>query len=232
MNNVDPQELTKFDAFAANWWDPAGEMKALHQINPLRLSFILEKTPLAGKKVIDVGCGGGILTESLARHGADVTGIDLNARLLKVAELHKLESGVNVHYQLIAVETLAAQQPHTYDIVTCMEMLEHVPDPAAIIQACAQLAKPGGHIFFSTLNRNPKSYLFAILGAEYILKLLPKNTHDYSKFIRPAELSAWCRQAQIQPIQFRGIGYQPLNKEFRLTSDISVNYLCYGIAHA
>lgn len=227
-NNKDPQELAKFAALAAHWWDPAGELKTLHQINPLRLQYIDAKAPLLNKKVIDVGCGGGILAESMAKAGAQVTGIDLNPSLIQVANLHQFDAGTQVEYLEIATEIIANERKATYDIVTCLEMLEHVPDPAQIVNACAALLKPGGHVFFSTLNRNPKAYLFAILGAEYILKLLPKNTHDYAKFIRPAELSEWARKAGLQPREMKGISYHPLNKTFSLTNDTSVNYLFYA----
>jgi 2-polyprenyl-6-hydroxyphenyl methylase/3-demethylubiquinone-9 3-methyltransferase len=225
--NYDTQELAKFTAVAAHWWDPQGELKTLHQINPLRLGYILDKVNLVDKKVVDIGCGGGILSESMAAKGAIVTGIDMNKYVLDVAKLHLLETGQQVEYLHIAAETIAAQRPEQYDIVTCLEMLEHVPDPLSIIKACASLVKPGGHIFFSTLNRNPKAYLFAIVGAEYILKILPKNTHDYAKFIRPSELSAWSRDARLTPQEMRGISYNPLTQQFRLTDDISVNYLFY-----
>lgn len=226
--NYDQQELDKFAVHASHWWDTEGELKTLHQINPLRLSFITEKVDLAKKNVIDVGCGGGILSESMAKAGANVTGIDLNSSVVTVAQLHQLESGTNVEYLHTAVETLAAQRKAQYDVVTCLELLEHVPDPLSIINACGVLLKPGGHFFFSTINRNPKSYLFAILGAEYLLKLLPKNTHDFAKFIRPSELSAWLRQAQMHPTELKGITYHPFTKQFELTNDISVNYILYG----
>lgn len=225
--NFDTDELAKFAKLAAHWWDPAGELKTLHQINPLRLGYILEKIDLRDKKVIDIGCGGGILSESMARHGADVTGIDLNQSLIEVAKLHLLESGVQVEYLHTAAETLANERPGEYDVVTCLELLEHVPDPLAIIKACAKLAKPGAHLFFSTLNRNPKSYLLAILGAEYILKLLPKNTHDYAKFIKPSELASWGREANLLPQALQGIAYNPFTRQFRLTKDVAVNYLFF-----
>ena len=223
--NADPLEIQKFSELAHRWWDPTSEFRPLHEINPLRLEWINAKVPLAGKRVIDIGCGGGILAESMARKGANVTGIDLSEKALKVADLHSLESGVNVRYKLIAAEAMAAEEAGQYDVVTCMEMLEHVPDPAAIVQACAALVKPGGHIFMSTLNRNPKSYLFAILGAEYILRLLPKGTHDYDKFITPAELSQYARSAGLAINGMRGMGYNPLSKIYSLNNDTSVNYL-------
>ncbi len=223
--NADPLEIQKFSELAHRWWDPTSEFRPLHEINPLRLEWINAKVPLAGKRVIDIGCGGGILAESMARKGADVTGIDLSEKALKVADLHSLESGVNVRYKLIAAEAMAAEEAGQYDVVTCMEMLEHVPDPAAIVQACAALVKPGGHVFMSTLNRNPKAYLFAVLGAEYILRLLPKGTHDYDKFITPAELSQFARSAGLDLNSMRGMGYNPLTKIYSLNHDTSVNYL-------
>lgn len=223
--NADPLELQKFSDLAHRWWDPTSEFRPLHEINPLRLEWINARVPLSGKKVLDIGCGGGILTESMARKGADVTGIDLSEKALKVADLHSLESGVQVRYELIAAEALAAREPAGYDVITCMEMLEHVPDPAAIVQACATLVKPGGHVFFSTLNRNPKSYLFAVIGAEYVLRLLPKGTHDYAKFIKPSELSQYVRNAGMNVHAFKGLGYNPLTKMYSLNQDTSVNYL-------
>lgn len=223
--NADPLEIQKFSELAHRWWDPTSEFRPLHEINPLRLEWINAKVPLAGKRVIDIGCGGGILAESMARKGADVTGIDLSDKALKVADLHSLESGAKVRYKLIAAEAMAEAEPGQYDVVTCMEMLEHVPDPAAIVQACAALVKPGGHVFLSTLNRNPKAYLFAILGAEYVLRLLPKGTHDYDKFITPAELSQYVRSAGLDVKSMRGMGYNPLTKIYSLNSDTSVNYL-------
>lgn len=223
--NADPLEIQKFSELAHRWWDPTSEFRPLHEINPLRLEWINAKVPLAGKRVIDIGCGGGILAESMARKGANVTGIDLSEKALKVADLHSLESGVNVRYKLIAAEAMAAEEAGQYDVVTCMEMLEHVPDPAAIVQACAALVKPGGNIFMSTLNRNPKAYLFAVLGAEYILRLLPKGTHDYDKFITPAELSQFARSAGLDVNGMRGMGYNPLTKIYSLNNDTSVNYL-------
>ena len=227
--NYDPQELAKFASLAAHWWDPTGELKTLHQINPLRLSYIMEKVDLKGKTVIDIGSGGGILAESMAQQGATVTGIDLNKPVIDVAKLHQLESGTQVEYLTISAESIALDRPGYYDVITCLEMLEHVPDPLSILQACATLVKPGGHLFFSTLNRNPKSYLFAILGAEYILKLLPKNTHDYAKFIRPSELNTWIRQCGLLPQEMKGIAYNPFTETFKLTDNISVNYLLHAI---
>lgn len=227
-NNTDPAELAKFAAQAAHWWDEHGEMRTLHQINPLRIGYIKEKIQLAGKNIIDIGCGGGILSEQLAAEGATVTGIDMNVSLIDVANLHLLETGRKVHYHVSTAETFAAEHAGQYDLVTCLEMLEHVPDPLSVIKACAQLVKPGGHVFFSTLNRNLKSYCQAIVGAEYLLKLLPKDTHDYSKFIQPAELAAWCREAGLTPVDLRGIQYHLFEKTFSLTHDVSVNYLFYA----
>jgi 2-polyprenyl-6-hydroxyphenyl methylase/3-demethylubiquinone-9 3-methyltransferase len=223
--NADPLEIQKFSELAHRWWDPTSEFRPLHEINPLRLEWINARVPLAGKQVCDIGCGGGILAESIARKGATVTGIDLSEKALKVADLHSLESGIKVRYELIAAEELAAREAGQYDVVTCMEMLEHVPDPAAIVQACAKLVKPGGHIFFSTLNRNPKSYLFAIIGAEYILGLLPRGTHDYAKFITPAELSGYARTAGLEVQALKGMTYNPLTKIYSLNQDTDVNYL-------
>jgi 2-polyprenyl-6-hydroxyphenyl methylase/3-demethylubiquinone-9 3-methyltransferase len=223
--NADPLELQKFSELAHRWWDPTSEFRPLHEINPLRLEWINARAPLAGKAIVDVGCGGGILAESMARKGGKVTGIDLSEKALKVADLHSLESGVQVRYELIAAEDLAAREPARYDIVTCMEMLEHVPDPAAIVRACATLVKPGGHVFFSTINRNPKAYLFAVIGAEYLLRMLPKGTHDYEKFITPAELAHFIRQAGMDIGSLKGMTYNPLTKMYSLNQDTSVNYL-------
>jgi len=224
--NADQAELAKFSALASRWWDPDSEFKPLHAINPLRLQWIRDCTgPLAGRTVLDVGCGGGILAESMAAAGADVTGIDLAERSLKVARLHGLESGIKVNYRAIAVEDLAAEQPERYDIVTCMEMLEHVPDPGSVVRACAQLAKPGGWLFFSTLSRNAKSFAFAIVGAEYVLRLLPRGTHNYDSFIRPSELAAAVRSAGLEPVSMKGLEYNPVTKVYRLSADTSVNYL-------
>ena len=225
--NADPAELQKFAALAHRWWDPTSEFKPLHDINPLRLNYIDSIAKLNGKRVVDVGCGGGILSESMSVRGAEVTGIDLGEKALKVAQLHKLESGAKVDYRLVAVEALAQEQPESYDVVTCMEMLEHVPDPEAVVAACARLVKPGGRVFFSTLNRNPKSYLFAVIGAEYVLNMLPKGTHDYQKFIKPSELSAWCRAAGLDVAGMTGMSYNPLLKRYSLGSDVSVNYILH-----
>lgn len=223
--NVDESELAKFGALAARWWDPQSEFKPLHEINPLRLAWIDKRVGLKGKRVIDIGCGGGILSESMAALGAAVTGIDLSEKPLKVAQLHLLESGQTVEYRLIAAEDFAAQQPDVFDCVTCMEMLEHVPDPASTIRAAMVLAKPGGWVFFSTLNRNPKSFLFAIVGAEYILNLLPKGTHEYRRFITPSELAAMSRSAGLTISEFIGMTYHPVRKIYVLNDDVSVNYI-------
>jgi len=225
MNNVDQSEIDKFSALAHRWWDPTSEFKPLHAINPLRLGWIESITSLAGKKVLDVGCGGGILAESLSKAGGIVTGIDLSNKALKVAELHQLESNTSVQYRSISAEDLAKEEPEQYDVVTCMEMLEHVPDPSSVVQACATLCKPGGSIFFSTLNRNPKSYLFAIIGAEYVLRLLPKGTHEYDKFIKPSELAGFTRQAGLELLEIKGMTYNPLTQIYRLGSDTDVNYM-------
>ncbi|ACT50924.1 bifunctional 2-polyprenyl-6-hydroxyphenol methylase/3-demethylubiquinol 3-O-methyltransferase UbiG [Methylovorus glucosotrophus] len=227
--NVDPAELQKFATLAHRWWDPNSEFKPLHDINPLRLQLIDELAGLQGKRVVDVGCGGGILSESMSARGADVTGIDLGEKALKVAELHRLESGANVNYRLIEVEALAQEQPGSFDVVTCMEMLEHVPDPAAVVRACATLVKQGGHVFFSTLNRNPKSYLFAVIGAEYVLNMLPKGTHEYAKFIKPSELAEWAREAGLTVSGMRGMSYNPLRKHYSLGTDVSVNYIMHTV---
>jgi len=224
--NVDPAELHKFGALASRWWDTESEFKPLHAINPLRLGWILEHTgALAGKSVLDVGCGGGILAESLADAGATVVGIDLAEASLQVARLHGLESGVQVEYRAVSAEQLALAQPASFDVVTCMEMLEHVPDPAAIVRACAALAKPAGQVFFSTLNRNPKAFIHAIVGAEYLLKLLPKGTHHYDGFIKPSELAAYARAAELDVVGFKGLTYQPLTRHYALSSDVGVNYM-------
>ncbi len=223
--NVDPDEIKKFAALAAHWWDETGEMRTLHEINPIRMQIIQQRVALAGKKVADIGCGGGILSESLARAGAQVIGIDMNKAAIDVASLHLLESKQTVRYEQTTAEALAAAEPEQYDVVTCLEMLEHVPDPASIVNACAALVKPGGHLFFSTLNRTAKSYLYAVIGAEYVLRILPKGTHDYAKFIRPSELGTWCLNAGLKPTETLGIHYQPFTKQFTLTDNLAVNYL-------
>jgi len=224
--NADQAEIDKFSALASRWWDPESEFKPLHAINPLRLEWIQECAgSLAGRKVLDVGCGGGILSEAIARSGAEVTGIDLADKSLKIARLHGLESGVKVEYRKVPVEELATEQPGQYDVVTCMEMLEHVPDPASIVRACSTLVKPGGWVFFSTLNRNAKSFVFAIIGAEYVLRLLPRGTHTYDQFIKPSELSAAARGAALEPVSMRGMEYNPITQIYSLSSDTSVNYL-------
>lgn len=225
--NADQIELQKFAQLAHKWWDKNSEFKPLHEINPLRLNYINNLAPLNNKRVLDVGCGGGILSESMYFKGADVTAIDLGEKALSVAKLHQLESGAKVNYRYISVEQLASEQPASFDVVTCMEMLEHVPDPAAVIAACAQLVKPGGMVFFSTINRNPKAYLYAVIGAEYVLNLLPKGTHDYAKFIKPSELSAWARQAGLNVSGLKGMSYNPLTKIYALSDDVSVNYLMH-----
>jgi 2-polyprenyl-6-hydroxyphenyl methylase/3-demethylubiquinone-9 3-methyltransferase len=229
--NADPAELEKFGDLAHNWWDPNSEFKPLHDINPLRLEWIDTHVNLAGKRVLDVGCGGGLLSEGMARYGADVTGIDLSDKPLGVAKLHLLESGQKVDYRKVAVEALAEEMPGTFDAVTCLEMLEHVPNPSSVISACARLVKPGGQVFFSTLNRNPKSYLFAVLGAEYILRMLPKGTHDYAKFIKPSELARWAKLAGLEPEELIGMSYNPLSQKYSLGQDTKVNYLMRTIRH-
>jgi 2-polyprenyl-6-hydroxyphenyl methylase/3-demethylubiquinone-9 3-methyltransferase len=225
MTNADPIELEKFSQLASRWWDPNSEFKPLHEINPLRLAYIDKLASLNGKQVLDVGCGGGILSESMAGLHAQVTGIDLAEKSLKVAKLHLLESGKQVNYRKVAVEELAAEQPESFDAVTCMEMLEHVPDPQSIVRACAQLVKPGGWVFFSTLNRNPKSYLFAIVGAEYVLNMLPRGTHEYAKFIKPSELAQYCRNASLQVHDLTGMSYNPISKVYSLGKDTDINYI-------
>lgn len=228
QGNVDAAEVAKFEALASRWWDPESEFKPLHDINPLRLDFIDARAGLAGKKVLDVGCGGGILSESMAHRGGQVTGIDLGEAPLNVARLHAEASAVSVDYRLISVEALADEQPGHYDVVTCMEMLEHVPDPGSVIRACCALVRPGGYVFFSTLNRTPKSYAFAILGAEYVLKLLPRGTHDYTKFIRPSEMASWSREVGLEVREQTGLTYNPLTRRYRLVAhDVSVNYMMY-----
>ena len=225
MTNVDQAEVAKFEALASRWWDRESEFKPLHDINPLRTNFIDGHAKLAGKKVLDVGCGGGILSEAMAQRGADVTGIDMGEAPLKIAKLHALESGVQVEYKRIPVEELAEEMPGAFDVVTCLEMLEHVPDPSSIIRACYKLCKPGGQVFFSTLNRNPKSYALAIIGAEYIMGMLPKGTHDYKKFIKPSELASWVRQTGLEMGELIGMSYNPLTKAYKLGRDTDVNYL-------
>ena len=225
MANADPVELEKFSQLAHKWWDPNSEFKPLHDINPLRLGYIDRLAGLAGKTVLDVGCGGGILSESIAGLGADVTGIDLSDKALQVAKLHLLESGKKVDYRKMSAEELAAEQPAHYDVVTCLEMLEHVPDPQSVVTACATLVKPGGWVFFSTLNRNPKSYLLAVIGAEYILNMLPRGTHDYAKFLKPSELAQSCRKAGLNLVDLTGMTYNPLTKAYSLGRDTGVNYL-------
>lgn len=225
--NFDPQEIAKFEELASRWWDPDSEFKPLHEINPLRLEYIDRRSPLKGKKVVDVGCGGGILAESMALKGANVLGIDMGKAPLSVAQLHKLETGAELEYQQITAEELADKEAGQYDVVTCMEMLEHVPDPSSVIAACCKLVKPDGHVFFSTINRNPKSYLFAIVGAEYVLQMLPKGTHDYSKFIKPSELESWARAADLHLRELTGMSYNLLSKKYSLGHDVDVNYLMH-----
>ena len=229
MPNLDPEELAKFEDLAYRWWDRDSEFKPLHDINPLRLDYINQRAGLAGKKVLDIGCGGGILTESMVKLGARVKGIDLGKAPLSVATLHSKESDLDIDYELIAAEDLAEREPNAYDVVTCLEMLEHVPKPEMIVRACATLVKPGGHVFFSTINRNPKAYLFAIIGAEYILKLLPKGTHDYQKLIRPSELNRWIRNSGLATQHISGMSYNPLTGNYWLGTDISVNYLVHAL---
>ncbi len=229
--NVDSAEIAKFEAIASRWWDQDSEFKPLHQINPLRLNFIDETASLADKEVLDVGCGGGILSESMAQRGARVTGIDMGSTPINVAKLHSLESGLEIDYQQISAEQLEQQRTTSnapqFDVITCLEMLEHVPDPGSVISACAKMLKPGGHLFLSTINRNPKSYLFAIVGAEYVLKLLPRGTHDYSKFIRPSELAAWVRQAGLVSHKIIGLVYNPVMQSYKLADDVDVNYMLH-----
>jgi 2-polyprenyl-6-hydroxyphenyl methylase/3-demethylubiquinone-9 3-methyltransferase len=225
--NVDPHELEKFSQLAHRWWDPNSEFRPLHEINPLRLRWIDDHAQLAGKRVLDVGCGGGILSEAMARAGAKVTGIDLSDKALMVAQLHLLESGLQVAYEKVAVEALAEEQAHRFDVVTCMEVLEHVPEPASQVSACARLVRPGGDLFFATINRNPKSFLFAIVGAEYMLGLLPRGTHEYAKFIKPSELSAMCRRAELDVAHMVGMTYNPLNRLYALGRNTDVNYILH-----
>lgn len=226
-DNVDLAELAKFNALASRWWDTEGEFGALHEINPLRLDWIRQHVKLAGSKALDIGCGGGILAESMAAAGASVTGIDMAEGPLAVARLHQHESGIDVDYRQSTAEALAAEEPGAYDVVTCLEMLEHVPDPSQVVRSCAELVRPGGHIFFSTINRSPKSFLFAIVGAEYVLRLLPRGTHEYEKFIRPSELEAWARHAGLELRSSIGMHYNPVTKEYSLGPNLDVNYLMY-----
>ena len=227
MKNVDDIESRKFEELASRWWDPNSEFKPLHEINPLRMNYISRQINLANKKVLDIGCGGGILAEAMAFHGANVTAIDLAEASLSVAKLHQLESKLDIDYRNISAESLAIQEPEQYDVITCLEMLEHVPDPGSIVNACFKLAKPGGQVFFSTINRNPKSYLFAIIGAEYILNLLPRGTHDFAKFIQPSELAAWCRESQLKLKDQIGMSYNPITKKYSLGKNIDVNYIAF-----
>ena len=227
MLNADHNELEKFSQLAHRWWDPSSEFKPLHEINPLRLQWIDLHADISGKQVLDIGCGGGILAESMAQRGAEVTGIDLSEKALAVARLHLLESGNRVDYQKISAEEFAARAAARFDVITCMEMLEHVPDPASTVAACAALVKPGGHVFFSTLNRNAKAYLLAVIGAEYLLKMLPRGTHDYTKFIKPSELSRWAKSVGLEPNELIGMTYNPLTQRYRLGRDTDVNYLLH-----
>ncbi len=230
--NVDPAEISKFSELAARWWDPQSEFKPLHEINPLRLEFINQRTPLDQQKVLDVGCGGGILSESMADLGANVTGIDMAEEPLKIARLHAMESGLELDYRRITAEQLALEQPGEWEIVTCLEMLEHVPDPASVVQACADLVRPGGTVYLSTLNRNPKSFAMAIVGAEYLLNLVPRGTHQYEKFIKPAELDQWCRQSGLDLLEMTGLHYNPLFKSYSLGPGLDVNYMARTVNHA
>lgn len=223
--NADLQEIAKFSELAHRWWDPSSEFKPLHDINPLRVGWIAKHVDLAGKKALDVGCGGGLLSEAMARLGAQVTGIDLAEKALAVAKLHRLESGLTIDYRLISAEDLAQESPAAFDVVTCLEMLEHVPDPASTVASCATLVRPNGRVFFSTINRNPKAYLFAVIGAEYVLRLLPRGTHDYAKFLRPAELARFCRANGLEIEEMVGMGYNPFTRTYFLSNDVSVNYL-------
>ena len=232
MINADPIELDKFGELAHRWWAPNSEFKPLHDINPLRLDWIDRTIGLAGKRVLDVGCGGGLLSEGMATRGAIVTGIDLSEKPLGVAKLHLLETGQKVDYRKIAVEELAEEMPGAFDAVTCLEMLEHVPNPASVVSACARLVKPGGQVFFSTLNRNPKAYLLAVIGAEYVLQMLPKGTHDYAKFIKPSELASWAKTTGLEPAELLGMSYNPLTQKYSLNQDTSVNYLMRATRHA
>ena len=230
--NADPAELDKFGELAHRWWDPNSEFKPLHDINPLRLDWIDNTVGLRGKRVLDVGCGGGLLSEGMAVRGAEVTGIDLSEKPLGVARLHLLESGQKVDYRKISAEQMAEEMPSAFDAVTCLEMLEHVPDPASIVAACARLVKPGGQVFFSTINRNPKAYLFAVIGAEYLLQMLPKGTHDFARFIKPSELTRWCKQSDLEPDELTGMTYNPLTRHYALGRDTDVNYLIRATRNA
>ena len=230
--NADPAELDKFGELAHRWWDPNSEFKPLHDINPLRLDWIDNAIGLSGKRVLDVGCGGGLLSEGMAVRGAEVTGIDLSEKPLGVAKLHLLESGQKVDYRKISAEQMAEEMPGAFDAVTCLEMLEHVPDPASIVASCARLVKPGGQVFFSTINRNPKAYLFAVIGAEYLLQMLPRGTHDFAKFIKPSELTRWCKQSDLEPDELTGMTYNPLTRHYALGRDTDVNYLIRTIRNA
>jgi 2-polyprenyl-6-hydroxyphenyl methylase/3-demethylubiquinone-9 3-methyltransferase len=227
--NVDPVEINKFAALASRWWDRNSEFKPLHDINPLRVDYVDRRAGLAGKQVLDVGCGGGILSEGMAARGAEVMGIDMAEASLEVAKLHLLESGHKVDYRLVSVEQLAEERPASFDVVTCLEMLEHVPDPVSVVSACAKLVKPGGKVFFSTINRTAKSYLFAIVGAEYVLRMLPKGTHNYAKFIRPSELESWSRHAGLDLQDLTGMSYNPFSRQYSLGRDLEVNYLAYAV---
>ena len=229
MENVDENEIKKFAALAARWWDPNSEFKSLHEINPLRMNYISRQVNVADKQVLDVGCGGGILAEAMAHHGAHVTAIDLAEASLAVARLHQLESKLNINYLNCSAEKLATDNSQSFDVITCLEMLEHVPDPASVVKACSELLKPGGLVFFSTINRNPKSYLFAVIGAEYVLNLLPRGTHDYGKFIKPSELAGWSRNCNLLLKSQVGMGYNPLSRRYSLQDNIDVNYIaCYS----
>ena len=227
--NADPAELAKFDQLAHRWWDPQGEFRPLHEINPLRLEWIERHAPLAGKRVLDVGCGGGILTEAMAQRGARVTGIDLSDKALRIAGLHLQESRLSVAYEKTSVDDFAARHAGEFDVVTCMELLEHVPEPAAMVAACARLVRAGGQVFFSTINRNPRSYLFAVIGAEYLLRLLPRGTHDYLRFVKPSELARWSRASGLRPDELVGMSYNPVTRRYRLGADCGVNYLLYCV---
>ncbi|EED35380.1 3-demethylubiquinone-9 3-O-methyltransferase [Luminiphilus syltensis NOR5-1B] len=229
-SNVDPAEIAKFEAMAARWWDPASEFRPLHEINPLRANWIDQRSPVKGTTLLDVGCGGGLLTEAMAFRGADVTGIDMGEAPLEVAKLHRLESGLDIDYRQVTAEALAEEHPEQFDVVTCLEMLEHVPEPGKVIQACADLAKPGANLYFSTINRNPKSFAFAIVGAEYVLNLLPRGTHEYAKFIKPSELARWVREAGLTLTDMTGLTYNPISKHYKLVErDVSVNYMVRAI---